>query len=127
MKYLWHRQNTFSLSTSICPLYLFAPYTPATLIYKFPHSGFPRYFAPYLSSYSSYYSTRRSQSSGIISSIFLSFQTSTSLFIYLFCNSFTFDALTIWNAFSDEIWASPSLVSFRKQLETCLYTKAYPP
>ena len=36
----------------------------ATLVYKFLHTGFPRYFAPYLSSYSSSYSTRRSQSGG---------------------------------------------------------------
>ena len=36
----------------------------ATLVYKFLHTGFPRYFASYLSSYNSSYSTRRSQSSG---------------------------------------------------------------
>ena len=36
----------------------------ATLVYKYLHTGFPRYFAPYLSSYSSSYSTRRSQSGG---------------------------------------------------------------
>ena len=29
-----------------------------TLVYKYLHTGFPRYFAPYLSSYSSSYSTR---------------------------------------------------------------------
>ena len=36
----------------------------ATLVYKFLHTGFPRYFAPYLSSYSSSYSTRSNQSGG---------------------------------------------------------------
>ena len=36
----------------------------ATLVYKFRHTGFPRYFAPYLSSYSSSYHTRCSQSGG---------------------------------------------------------------
>ena len=36
----------------------------ATLVYKFLHTGFPRYFGPYLSSYSSSYSTRCSQSGG---------------------------------------------------------------
>ena len=36
----------------------------ATLIYKFLHTGFPRYFAPYLSSYSHAYGTRCSQSGG---------------------------------------------------------------
>ena len=36
----------------------------ATLVYKYFHTDFPRYFAPYLSSYSYSYSTRCSQSSG---------------------------------------------------------------
>ena len=36
----------------------------ATLVYMFLHTGFPQYFAPYLSSYSSFYSTRRSHSGG---------------------------------------------------------------
>ena len=36
----------------------------ATLVYKFLHTGFPKYFAPYISSYSSSYSTRHSQSCG---------------------------------------------------------------
>ena len=36
----------------------------ATLVYKYLHIGFPRYFAPYLSSYSSSYGTRSSQSGG---------------------------------------------------------------
>ena len=36
----------------------------ATLVYKYLHTGFLRYFPLYLSSYSSSYSTRRSQSGG---------------------------------------------------------------
>ena len=36
----------------------------ATLVYKFLHTGFPKYFAPYISSYSSSYTTRCSQSGG---------------------------------------------------------------
>ena len=36
----------------------------ATLVYKYLHTGFPRYFVPYLSSYSSSYNTLRSQSGG---------------------------------------------------------------
>ena len=36
----------------------------ATLVYKFLHTGFPQYFAPYLCSHSSSYSTRCSQSGG---------------------------------------------------------------
>ena len=36
----------------------------ATLVYKFLQTGFPKYFAPYISAYSSSYSTRCSQSGG---------------------------------------------------------------
>ena len=34
----------------------------ATLVYKFTHTGFPKYFAPHLSTYHTTYNTRRSQS-----------------------------------------------------------------
>ena len=34
----------------------------ATLVYKFIHTGFPKYFAPYHSMYHNTYNTRRSQS-----------------------------------------------------------------
>ena len=50
----------------------------AKLVYKFLHKGFPRYFAPYLSSYSRSYNTRRK-----VVAISLSFQSSTLLFINL--------------------------------------------
>ena len=98
----------------------------ATLDYKFLHTGFPRYFAPYLSSYSSSYSTRLSQSGGnflVIPKLYPSVHKS----VKQFSNSFAFDAHNVWNALPDEIHASPSLASFRKQLKTYQYTKAYPP
>ena len=50
----------------------------ATLVYKFLHTGFPRYFAPYLSSYSNSYCTRLK-----VVAISLSFQSSTLLFTNL--------------------------------------------
>ena len=99
-------------------------FTTATLVYKFLHTGFPRYFAPYLSSYSSSYSTRRSQSGGNFL-VIPKFYTSVHKSVKQFGNSF--DGPTVWNALPYEICASPSLASFRKQLKTCLYTKAYPP
>ena len=98
----------------------------ATLVYKYLHTGFPRYFAPYLSSYSSSYSTRRSQSGGNFL-VIPKFCPSVHKSVKQFGNSFAFDAPTVWNALPDEIRASPSLASFRKQLKTYLYTKAYPP
>ena len=93
---------------------------------KFLHTGFPWYLAPYLSSYSSSYSTRRSQSGGNFL-VILKFHPSVHKSIKQFDNSFAFDAPSIWKALPDEIRASPSLASFRKQLKTYLYTKAYPP
>ena len=87
---------------------------------------FPRYFAPNLSSYSSSYSTRHSQSGGNFL-VIPKFCPSVHKSVEQLGNSFAFDAPTVWNALHDEIHASPSLASFRKQLKTYLYTKAYPP
>ena len=95
----------------------------ATLVYKYLHTGFPRYFAPYLSSYSSSYNTRHSQSGGNFL-VIPKFYPSVHQSVKQFDNSFAFDALTVWNALPD---ASPSLASCRKQLKTYLYSKAYPP
>ena len=39
-------------------------FKPATLVYKFSHTGCPKYFHPYLQSYSCNYNTRRSQKVG---------------------------------------------------------------
>ena len=94
----------------------------ATLVYKFLHTGFPQYFSPYLSSFSSSYRTRRSQSGGnflVISKCYQSVHKS----VKQFGNSFAFDAPTVWNALQDKIRAKPSVASFRKQLKTYLYTK----
>ena len=97
----------------------------ATLVYKYVHTGFPRYFAPYLSSDSRSYSTRCSQSGGNFL-VIPKFCPSVHKSVKQIVNSFAFDAPTVWNALPDEIRASPSLASFRKQLKTYLYTKAYP-
>ena len=97
-----------------------------TLVFKFLRTGFPRYFARYLSSYSSSHSTRCSQSDGNFL-VFPKFYPSVHKSVKQFGNSFAFDAPTVWNALPGEICASPSLASFRKQLKTYLYTKAYLP
>ena len=98
----------------------------ATLVYKCLHTGFPWYFAPYLSSYSSSFSTRSSEGRGNFL-VIPKFYSSVHKSVKQFGNSFAFDAPTVWNALSDEICASPSLTSFRKHLKTYLYSKAYPP
>ena len=86
-------------------------YKTATLVYKFLHTGFPRYFASYLSSYSSSYSTRLSQSGGNFL-VIPKFYPSVHKSVKQFGNSFAFDAPTVWNGLPDEIRASPSLASF---------------
>ena len=71
----------------------------ATLVYKFLHTGFPRYYAPYLSSYSSSYSTRCSQSGGnflVIPKFYPSVQKSVKQFVTCFnrwsCSNLWFPA-----------------------------------
>ena len=96
-----------------------------TLVYKFLHTGFPRYFAPHLSSYSSSYSTRLSQSGGNFL-VIPKFYPSVHKSVKQFGNSFAFDAPTVWNPLPDAIRASPFSASFLKQLKTYLYTKLYP-
>ena len=44
------------------PVQFHSEFKLATLVYKFIHTGFPKYFAPYLSTYHNTYNTRRSQS-----------------------------------------------------------------
>ena len=63
----------------------------ATLVYKFLHTGFPKYFAPYLSSYSSSYGTRCSQSGGNFL-VIPKFYPSIHKSVKQFGNSFAFDA-----------------------------------
>ena len=88
----------------------------ATLVYQYLHTGFSRYFSPYLSSYSSSYNTRCSQSRNNFL-VIPKFYPSIHKSVKQFGNSFAFDAPTVWNALPDEIPASPSVASFRKQLK----------
>ena len=44
------------------PIQFRSEFKLATLVYKFIHTGFPKYFAPHLSTYHTTYNTRRSQS-----------------------------------------------------------------
>ena len=98
----------------------------ATLVYKFIHTGFPKYFALYLSTYHNTYNTRRSQSVTNFLNVPKSqpkIHKSTKQFGF----SFAFDAPTVWNSLPEDICASPIIVSFRKKLKAYLYAKAYPP
>ena len=98
----------------------------ANIVYKFLHTGYPKYFAPYISSYISSYSTKHSQSGGNFL-VIPKFQPSVHKSIKHFGYGFAFDAPTVWNALPEEIRVSHCQASFRKCLKTNLYTKAYPP
>ena len=93
---------------------------------KFIHTGFPKYFAPYLSTYHNTYNTRRSQSVANFLNV-PKFQPTIHKSTKQFGFSFAFDAPTLWNSLPEDICASPTIASFRKKLKTYLYAKAYPP
>ena len=95
----------------------------ATLVYKFIHTGFPKYFAPYLSMYHNTYNTRLSQSVANFLNV-PKFQPKIHKSTKQFGFSFTFDASTVWNSLPEDIRASPTIASFRTKLKTYLYAKA---
>ena len=97
----------------------------AMLVYKFLHSGNPKYFEPFLIPRHSAYNTRRSQSDGI----FLEVPHFASVFKSRkhFGLSFAYDAPMIWNDLPDEVRSANSLASFRSKLKSYLFGKAYPP
>ena len=95
-------------------------------VYKFIHTGFPKYFAPYLSTYHPTYNTRRSQSVANFLNV-PNFQPTIHKSTKQFGFSFAFDAPTVWNSLPEDIRASPTIATFRKKLKTYLYAKAYPP
>ena len=95
-------------------------------MYKFIHTGFPKYFAPYLFTYHNTYNTRRSQSVANFLNV-PKFQPKIYKSTKQFGFSFAFDAPTVWNSLPEEIRASPTIASFRNKLKTYLYAKAYPP
>ena len=98
----------------------------ATLVYKFIHTGFHKYFTPHLSTYCTTYNTRRSPSVANFLNV-PKFQPTIHKSTKQFGFSFAFDAPTVWNSLPEDIRASPTIASFRKKLKTYLYAKAYPP
>ena len=88
----------------------------ALLVYKFLHSGHPKYFEPFLKPRHSMYRTRRSQSQGVLLEVphFASIYKSKKQFSL----SFAYDAPMIWNDLPDDVCSAKSLSSFRKKLKT---------
>ena len=108
------------------PIQFRSEFKLATLVYKFIHTGFPKYFAPHLSTYRTTYNTRRSQSVANFLNV-PKFQPTIHKSTKQFGFSFAFDAHTVWNSLPEDIRASPTIASLRKKLQKCLYAKAYPP
>ena len=107
------------------PIQFRSEFKLATLVYKFIHTGFHKYFAPHLSTYRTTYNTRRSQSVANFLNV-PKFQPTIRKSTKQFGFSFAFDAPTVWNSLPEDIRASPTIASFRKKLKTYLYAKAYP-
>ena len=80
----------------------------ALLVYKFLHSGYPKYFVPFLKPRHSVYNTNKCQSG----CVFL---------------SFPYDAPKIWNDLPDDAHSATSVHSLRKKLKTYIFAQAYPP
>ena len=80
----------------------------------------------HLSSYCITYNTRRSQSVANFLNV-PKFQPTIHKSTKQFGFSFAFDASTVWNSPPEDIHALSTIASFRKKLNTYLYTKAYPP
>ena len=92
-------------------------WSKSTLVYKFIHAGFPKCFAPHISTYCTTYNTRHSQSVANFLNI-SKFQPKCHKSARQFGFSFAFDAPTVWNSLPEDIHASSTIASFRK---------AYPP
>ena len=81
----------------------------ACLVYKFLHSGHPKYFEPFLKPRCSVYRTRSSQSDGVLlevphcASIYKSKKH--------FGHSLAYDAPRIWNDLPDDVCSAKSLSS----------------
>ena len=98
------------------PIQFPAEFKLATLVYKYIHTGFPKYFAPHLSTYRTTYNTRRSQ--GVANFLNVQkFQRTIYKSTKQFGFSFAFDAPTVWNSLPEDIRASPTTASFRKKLK----------
>ena len=87
------------------PIQFRSEFKLATLVYKFIHIGFPKYFAPHLSTYRTTYNTRRSQSVANLLNV-PKFQSTIHKSTKQFGFSFAFDAPTVWNSLPGDICAS---------------------
>ena len=105
------------------PIQFRSEFKLATLVYKFIHIGFPKYFSPHTTLLPHYYCSQSVANFLNVPKFQPTIHKSTKQFGF----SFAFDAPTVWNSLPEDIRASPTIASFRKKLKTYLYAKAYPP
>ena len=98
----------------------------ALLVYKFLHTGYPKYFEAFLKPRHSVYRTCRSQSDGVLLKVpyFASIYKSRK---HLGPNIAHAYAPRIWNDLPYDVRSAKSLSSFKKKLKTHLFAEAYPP
>ena len=102
------------------------PVVTALLVYKLLHSGYPKYFSPFLKPRQSVFNTRKSQADGVFLEV-PHFATSIYKSSKHFGLSFAYDAPKNGNDLSDDVCSVTSPHSFRRKLKTYLFVQAYPP
>ena len=96
------------------------------LTYKFLTTGKPKYFAPYLSLYTSAVKTRRSNPEKMFLNVPF-YSSSVHKSKVHFNKSFSYDAPKLWNDLPLEIRTAPTLSCFKRRLKTYLFQKSFPP
>ena len=98
----------------------------ATIIYKYLHTGLPKYFSPHISLYTCSSNTRRSNPRNkILTTPF--YNKSIFKSKLQFNNSFSYNGPNVWNDLPLAVRTAPSLYSFRRSLKSYLFSKAFPP
>ena len=96
------------------------------LLYKFLTSGKPKYFAPYLSLYTSAVTTRHSNPEKVFLKVHF-YSSSFHKSKVHFSKSFSNDAPKLGNDLPLEIGTTPTLSCFKMQLKTYLFQMSFPP
>ena len=96
------------------------------LVYKYLTTVQPKYFAQYLSLYKSAMNTRRSNPKKLFLQV-PHYCASIHKSKVHFNNSFSYDALKLWNDLPRDIRSAPNLLCFKSRLKTYLFQKSFPP
>ena len=95
-------------------------------VYKYLTNGQPKYFIPYLSLYKSAVNTRHSNPKNLFLQV-PHYCASIHKSKNNFNNSFSYDALKLWNDLPHDVRSAPNLLCFKSRLKTYLFQKSFPP